>query len=100
MAASKRSASRTRSKKRSRTAKKSSAAAKSTRKTGKRRSSRKSSGVKKKAQKPLRRARGALKRVGQAGAKTWKALKATTSEAVERLGERWGDESERDRGSH
>jgi hypothetical protein len=99
MAASKRSASRTRSKKR-RTAKKSSGAAKSTRKAGKSRSSRKSSGLKKKAQKPLRRARGALKRVGQAGAKTWKALKATTSEAVERLGERWGDESERDGGGH
>ena len=93
MAASKRSPSGTRSKKKNRTAKQSSGAAKSTRKAGKTRSSRKSSGVKKKAQKPLRRARSALKRVGQAGAKTWKALKASTSEAVERLGERWGDES-------
>jgi hypothetical protein len=98
MAASKRSASRTRSKKGNRRAKKSSGAAKSTRK-GKSRSSRKSSGLKKKAQKPLRKARGALKRVGQAGAKTWKTLKATTSDVVERLGERWAEESEHDRGS-
>jgi hypothetical protein len=39
-------------------------------------------------------ARDALRRVRRAGERTWERLKSTTSEAVERLGDRWGRASD------
>jgi hypothetical protein len=52
--------------------------------------------LKKSARRGLRAARGGIDTVRQAGEKTWEALKSTTSQVVEGVKERFGDDTDRD----
>ena len=85
-------------KKRSRT-KRASAKKRPTRKAASRRSAkttrraRKTSSLKRRARQGLRAARGGLDTVRQAGERTWEVLKSTTSQVVEGVKDRLGDDS-------